>query len=145
MQPSYITPTPQQRCIAILKVITPLAAVYALALASRLYTNHVAIMSACSQLPWIRAIVIFATFILVAAAYLSFRSGLRVWTSGQSPAPGTSVLFKTRVHTGWLAKSSAIAMFCLAVIASVFLAAILKLFVFSEVGLFVAGLKHCGA
>jgi RsiW-degrading membrane proteinase PrsW (M82 family) len=144
MEDRFIIPTTKQRAVALLKALAPLIAAYALVVASRFYASSTAGLSVCAQLPWVRVAVLVGISVLVTLGCLSYRSGTRIWKSGQSPAPGTSVLFKRRAYTGWMAKSEAITMFAFTAFSAVALAALLKFFVFSEAGLFIAGLRACG-
>jgi hypothetical protein len=82
---------------------------------------------------------------LLALATIFYLSGLRIWRSGQFPAPGTSVLFTTRVFTGWWAQANAVTMFLLAGFSAVGLGVLAKFFVFSDFGVYVLGLRSCGA
>ncbi|QSX36109.1 hypothetical protein [Shewanella sedimentimangrovi] len=123
---TYITPTYRQRFVALLQSLLPLGAAYVCIFAAGLYRDWVAPLPISEQLPWIRLVLFTATVILAAFAYLCYRAGQRVWHSGQWPAPGTAVLFKTRVHTGWWAKLNAITFYFLALITVAALAYLLK-------------------
>jgi hypothetical protein len=144
MEPAFITPTLKQRGIALLKVTIPLAAALSIAPASRFYSDQVECLSVCAQLPWLRGVVALGVVILTAASYFCCRGGLRIWRSGQFPAPGTAVLFKKRVYTGWWARLNAITLFVFAILLAAALASFLKFFIFSEAGSFIVGLQRCG-
>ena len=140
---AHITPTPRQRLIALSRASLPFLAGCAVALAARLYTQHAADLPPCEQLPWMRVMVTMMVAICTGGAWLSGRSAFRIWRSGQYPAPGTAVLFRTRVRTGRWAHANACAYFVLSILIAAFLVALLNLFLLSEAGLFVIGLRGC--
>jgi len=145
MKEHLIVPTPKSRIVALSKLaIWPLVA-YGLLQASRHHLSHVAILQHCAQLPWLRIYVLVATMVLTGLSVLVARNGWRIWRSGQYPAPGTSVLFATRIRTGWWARLDTIIMFALSAFSVALLIALLEYFVFSEVGLYVLGLRGCEA
>ena len=143
MEDSYLIPSPKQRAVALLKLLAPGIVIYALYALSRFYSTNVAVLPTCAQLPWIRVIATAGVVALFALAYWCYRNGIGIWRSGQHPTPGTSVLFKTRISTGWWARSNAITMFIFAALTTLGLIALLKFFVFSEAGLFIVGLRSC--
>ncbi len=143
MEDSFIVPTLKQRAIALLKVLAPLVVAYTLFVAARFYTSHVAVLPVCAQLPGLRVVVATGTVVLLALACLSYRSAVRIWRSGESPAPGTSVLFKRRIVKGWRARSDAAAALFIAALSAAALVAFLRFFVFSEAGQFILGLRSC--
>lgn len=140
---NYITPTPRQRLIALARILLPPLGGGALFLTAHLYDRHAAELPFCEQLPWMWVVVVMATAVLASFACLSGRSAFRIWRSGQYPAPGTSVSFRTRVHTGWWARTNAIAYAIVSLVFSAFLVAFLSMFVFPEAGLFGLWLRGC--
>jgi hypothetical protein len=140
---NYITPTPRQRLIALAKISLPPLGGGALFLTAHLYDRHAAELPFCEQLPWMWVVVVMATAVLASFACLSGRSAFRIWRSGQYPAPGTSVSFRTRVHTGWWARTNAIAYAIVSLVFAAFLVAFLSMFVFPEAGLFGLWLRGC--
>ena len=144
MEPVFVTPTLKQRGIAALKAAIPLAVALFIVPLSRLYTDEVADLSVCEQLPWLRGVVASGVVVLTVLTYLCCRAGLKTWRSGQFPAPGTAVLFKRRVYTGWWARLNAITFFILAAFLVAALAVFLRVFAFSEAGSFIVGLSRCG-
>lgn len=140
---NYITPTPRQRLIALARILLPLLGGGALFLTAHLYDRHAAELPFCEQLPWMWVVVVMATAVLASFACLSGRSAFRIWRSGQYPAPGTSVSFRTRVHTGWWARTNAIAYAIVSLVFAAFLVAFLSMFVFPEAGLFGLWLRGC--
>lgn len=138
-----ITPTPGQRTIALLKALSPAAVVVALHFGGRAYTSNVAPLPLCDQLTGMRLAVLFVALVLLGFMLALLRTGLRAWRSGQFPAPGTSVLFRTRVSVGWWARASAISMLILASLFAVALGYLLNYFVFSEVGPYLLGFSRC--
>ncbi|MFC5577016.1 hypothetical protein ACFPOA_03170 [Lysobacter niabensis] len=144
MEPAFITPTLKQRGIALLKVAIPLTAFLLIAPASRFYSDQTACLSSCEQLPWVRSVVVFGVVVLTLLAYISCRGGIKIWRSGQFPAPGTAVLFRKPIQTGWRARLNAITLFVFAISSATALAFFLKFFIFSEAGMFIVGLSRCG-
>lgn len=142
---TYLTPTPRQRLAALAKYLLPLLAVFALSRAARLYTDHVADLPFCEQLPWMRVVIATCVAAVAGCSYLCGRSGFRILRSGQFPAPGSSVLFRTRVRTGWWARANGVAWLLISSLVAAFLVGILDMFVFSEVGPSIVGLRDCGS
>jgi hypothetical protein len=141
--PAYIIPTPRERLIAFGKTLLPPLGGAALFLTARLYDRHAADLPLCEQLPWAWVVVVMVTTVVASFACLCGRSAFRIWRSGQYPAPGTSVFFRTRVHTGWWARTNAIAYAIVSLVFAAFLVAFLSMFVFPESGLFGLGLRGC--
>lgn len=139
----YITPTPRERRLALGKALLPPLGGAAIFLTARLYDRHAADLSLCEQLPWMWVVVVMATTMVASLAYLCGRSAFRIWRSGQYPAPGTSVLFRTRVHTGWWARTNAIAYAIVSLVLAAFLAAFLNMLVFPDAALFDLGQHSC--
>lgn len=139
----YITPTPRERRLALGKALLPPLAGAIIFLTARLYDRHAADLPFHEQLPWMWVVVAMVTTMLATIAYLSGRSAFRIWRSGQHPAPGTPVLFRTRVHTGWWARTNAIAYAMISLLFAVFLAAFLNMLVFPDAGLFDLGQRGC--
>lgn len=139
----HITPTPRQRLIALAKALLPPLGGGAIFLTAHLYDRHAANLPFCEQLPWMWVVVAVATVVLATFAYLCGRGAVRIWRSGQYPAPGTSVLFRTRVHTGWWARTNAIAYAIVSLLFSAFLLTFLNMMVFPDPGLFIPGLGAC--
>lgn len=140
---AYITPTPRERLLALGKALLPPLGGAAIFLTARLYDRHAADLPFHEQLPWMWVVVVMVTTMLATFAYLSGRSAFRIWRSGQYPAPGTSVLFRTRVHTGWWARTNAIAYAMMSLLFAVFLAAFLNMLVFPDAGLLDLGPRGC--
>lgn len=139
----YITPTPRERLLALGKALLPPFGGAAIFLTARLYDRHAADLPFHEQLPWMWVVVAMVTTMLATFAYLSGRSAFRIWRSGQYPAPGTSVLFRTRVHTGWWARTNAIAYAIVSLVFAALLAALLGMFAFPEAGLLSVGVRAC--
>lgn len=140
---TYLTPTPRQRLIALAKCALPLLAVYALSRMARGYTEHINSLPLCEQVPWAVATLVVCAAALAVLAYLCVRSALRILRSGQYPAPSTSVLFRTRVHTGWWARTNGIAWLLIASLITALLIGLLCLFVFSAIGPYITGPRGC--
>ena len=138
-----ITPSPKQRTVALLKALFPLAVIVALYFGARVYTSSVAPLPPCDQLSGIRLAVLSAAVALLGSTLVTLRTGLRVWRSGQFPAPGTSVLFSTRVSLGWWARANAISILIFGGLFAVALGFLLNYFVFSEFGLYLLGFRRC--
>jgi|GEM_PF-1999808 hypothetical protein len=143
MMNAYIIPTPRQRLIALGKALLPPFGGATIFLTARLYDRNAADLPLCKQLPWMWVVVVMATMVVASFAYLCGRSAFRIWRSGQYPAPGTSVLFRTRVHTGWWARTNAIAYAMISLLLAAFLVALLSMFVFPEGGMLNLGLRGC--
>ena len=131
--------------IVLLRIVAPFAAAYLLWLGAHFYSSHVASLPTCDQLRWFRLVLLLGFAGLLAFALGFLRNGLRIWRSGQYPAPGALVFFTTRVSTGSWARVSAGFSFLMACIAAAGLIAMLHLFVFSEAGLYILGFRSCGA
>lgn len=140
---TYLTPTPRQRLIALAKCALPLLAVYVLSRMARGYTEHVNSLPICEQVPWIIATIVACAAALGVFAGLCGRSALRILRSGQYPAPGTSVLFRTRVYTGWWARTNGISLLLMAILIAAFAISMLNLFVFPVIGQYIAGTSGC--
>ena len=140
---TYLTPTPRQRLIALAKCALPLLAVYALSRMARGYTEHVNSLPVCEQVPWIIVTIVACATALAVFAFLCGRSALRILRSGQYPAPGTSVLFRTRVYTGWWARTNGISLLLMAILIAAFAIGMLSLFVFPVIGQYIAGTSGC--
>jgi hypothetical protein len=140
-----IHPYARTRVAALLKLGAPLAVVGGLILAARLYSAHIAPLPACDQLPWIRLVAIGGAIALISLVVLFYRSGQRIWRSGQFPAPGTPVIFPVKISTRWWARANAAALFFVAALSAAGLALWAHYFVFSQFGAYVLGLRGCGA
>ncbi|MBD9478984.1 hypothetical protein [Pseudoxanthomonas sp. PXM02] len=92
-----------------------------------------------------RVTLVACAVALTGIAYLLGRSALKILRSGQVPAPDTSVLFRTRVYTGWWARANGIAWLLIAILPTGILIGMLDMFVFSEVGAYMFGLRDCDA
>ena len=139
-----VAPTPKQRALALLKVSSPLIAVFCFGFLALQYTNHVAPLPVCEQLPWLRIVFVAAVLLLSSLAYAYFQVGLQTWRSGQSLPPGTSVLFKRKVQIGWSAKANSLAAFFVAAGLVLALAKVVQFFLFSGIGMLIVGLNRCG-
>jgi hypothetical protein len=140
---TYLSPTPRQRLVALAKCALPLLAVYALARMARAYTDHVDGLPLCEQVPWVIATIVACATALAVFAFLCGRSALRILRSGQYPAPGTSVLFRTRVYTGWWARTNGISLLLMAVLIAALAIGLLSLFVFPAIGPYFTGSSGC--
>jgi len=140
---TYLSPTPRQRLVALAKCTLPLLAVYALTRMARAYTDHVDGLPVCEQVPWAIAVLLACAAALAVFAYVCGRGAFRVLRSGQYPAPGTSVLFRTRVYTGWWARTNGITLLLLAILITAFLIGLLSAFVFPAIGPYIAGPRGC--
>lgn len=140
---TYLSPTPRQRLIALAKCALPLLAVYALSRMARGYTEHVNSLPVCEQVPWAITTLLVCVAALSVFASLCGHSALRILRSGQYPAPGTSVLFRTRVHTGWWARTNGIAWLLMAILITALLIGLLCLFVFPAIGPYITGPRGC--
>lgn len=145
MAEHVIRPTARTRATALLKLGASLVAVGGLGLAAHLYSVHVAPLPICDQLPWIRLVAVVGIVGLLALAVLFYRGGIGVWRSGQFPAPGTPVIFATKVSTGWQARANAATLFLFAALSGAALVLWFQFFVFSQFGAYVLGLRGCGA
>lgn len=143
MVESVISPTPRQRTVALLKALSPLAVVVALHFGARAYTTSVAPLPPCDGLTGMRLAVLSVALVLLGFTLALLRTGIRVWCSGQLPAPGTSVLFSTRVSVGWWARANAISSLIFGGLFAVALGLLVNYFVFSEVGLYLFGFRRC--
>lgn len=139
----YIAPTPRERLIALGKALLPPLGGAAFFLTGRLYDRHAAGLPFCEQLAWMWVVAVMATAVVASFSYLCGRSAFRIWRSGQYPAPGTSVFFRTRVHSGWWARTNAIAYAIVSLLFAAFLVAFLNIFVFPDGGLLTLGLRGC--
>jgi hypothetical protein len=140
---TYISPTPRQRLLALAKCALPLLAFYALSRMARGYTEHVNSLPLCEQAPWVIATIVACATALAVFSLLCGRSALRILRSGQYPAPGTSVLFRTRVYTGWWALTNGISLLLMAILIAAFAVGMLSLFVFPVIGQYIAGTSGC--
>jgi len=145
MADQSIHPTVRSRVKALLSLAVPLGVALALGFGANQYAAYVAPLPVCDQLPWVRVAVLLGALSLLAIVAGFLRSGLRIWRSGQSPAPGTAVFFTTKVSTGWWAYANAVSLFLVSALAGAALVAQLRFSVFSEFGMYVLGLRSCGA
>ena len=145
MTEQIIYPTTRSRANALLRLAVVLGVVFALGFGANQYAAHVAPLSACGQLPWIRVAILLGAFGLLATFVVCFRGGLRIWLSGQFPAPGSGVLFATKVSTGWWAYVNAVSLFLFAAVAGAAFVALVRFSVFSEFGMYLLGFRSCGA
>jgi hypothetical protein len=140
---TYLSPTPRQRLIALAKYALPLLALYAFSRVGRGYTEHVDSLPVCEQAPWAIATIVACAAALAVFACLCGRSALRILRSGQYPAPGTSVLFRTRVYTGWWARTNGISLLLMTVLTAALAIGLLSLFVFPAIGPYSTGSSGC--
>lgn len=103
MEPQFILPSFRSRVIVLLKVAGNLVAVYILYLAAMAYVHarYVWPQVPCALVASTQVVVVAAAVVLVVLAAAAGHDGWRVWRSGQVPAPGTAVLFKSMVYVGW--------------------------------------------
>jgi hypothetical protein len=100
MELSYIHPTLKSRLLAVLEIAGPALLGCGLWISGVLYE---AVRAPSCGLGVIAG-PLGLCGVLLGLSFFSLRKGIRTLRSGQSPPPGTAVLFKRRVATGWRAK-----------------------------------------
>ena len=145
MEQQFILPSFRSRVTMLLKIGVNLVAIYVLYLAAMAYVHarYVWPRMPCTLIASTRVIVVVAAIVLAGLAIAAGRYGWRIWRSGQVPAPGTAVFFKSTVYVGWWQRMHVASMAVAVMLCIWLLANLLRFFVFASGGPHLFSIHAC--
>ncbi|MEJ2790965.1 MULTISPECIES: hypothetical protein [unclassified Pseudoxanthomonas] len=100
MDTEYIYPTKGSRFRVAVKLTSIVAVIAAISIGTNAYSEHVAPLPICDQVPWARLALALVGLGLLVPAVLFGRAAWRIYLYRQFPPPGTPVFFRAKVQRG---------------------------------------------
>lgn len=116
MEVEYIYPTRSSRLRVLGGVLLPAAVVAGGYVLAQAYTDYVAPLEVCDQVPWARLALLLLGLVVLVPTWVYGRMAWGVYAHRQFPPPGAAVFFKTKVHRGLYAAVQGISAFAICAI-----------------------------
>ena len=142
MDTDYIYPTKSSRFRVMAKLAGIIAAVALISFGSNAYSEHVAPLPICDQVPWARLAIVTVGLALLVPAIFFGRAAWRIYFYRQFPPPGTPVFFRAKVQRGLWATVQGLSAALLAVVS---LSLLSYLAISDTVQTLLFGANSCGA